>query len=356
MFLTLCVTAQQPQNSTPLHLSIEQIWEQAELNNKRIEMSVLRVQSSEEILKDAKAERLPEIYTNGTYARVTNMPIYENGIFHTQAQFPVIHDYYQLGGEAYFNIYNGNKTNLNIKKETTEHAISQQMRNLAVSEVKFNAAVCYLDLARSCRFKELIEKDIQEQERQLAHIRELQKNGVVLKCDMLRAELKLSRQKMGMVEIENDIAIASQKLAIMIGADERVLIAPDTAWSDQVLISGDYDDYLLVATDHAHEYKISEGETVIKELSLKQIKANNLTKIGLFAEYAWTYPQIRFYPYTGAMYGLGMYGVKASFPVSSFVKIVQRIPVRIRLTNTTAEIAQLRAGMNATVSISKKNG
>lgn len=40
----------------------------------------------------------------------------------------------------------------------------------------------------------------------------------------------------------------------------------------------------------------------------------------------------------------------------NFVKIVQRIPVRIKLTNNTAETAVLRAGMNATVAISKRHG
>jgi membrane fusion protein (multidrug efflux system) len=40
----------------------------------------------------------------------------------------------------------------------------------------------------------------------------------------------------------------------------------------------------------------------------------------------------------------------------NFVKIVQRIPVRIKLTNTTGETAFLRAGMNASVSIRKKHG
>ncbi|SHM94126.1 TolC family protein [Chitinophaga sp. CF418] len=319
MFLTLCVTAQQSQDTTkPLHLSIERIWEQAELNNKRIEMSRLRVESSEEALKDAKAERLPEINAAGAYARVTNMPVYEDGLFHTPQQFPVLHNYYKVGGEAYFNIYNGNKTNLEIKKEATEHVIAEQQKNLTVSEVKFNAAVCYLDLARSCRFKELIAKDIAEQEKQLAHIRELQKNGVVLKSDVLRAELKLSRQQMGMVQINNDIAISSQKLAIMIGADEHMLIEPDSLFTDQETIPGTYEEYLTAATDHAYEFKISEGETALKELSLKQVKANVSPKVGLFAEYAWAYPQIQFYPYAAAMYGLGMYGVKASFPISSF--------------------------------------
>jgi outer membrane protein TolC len=318
IFLAMCVTAQQPHDTIqPLHLSIEQVWEQAELNNKRIEMSRLQVESSEEALKNAKAERLPEINAAGAYARVTNMPIYEDGILHTPQQFPVLHNYYKVGGEAYFNIYNGNKTNLEIKKEATEHAIAEQQKKLTVSEVKFNAAVCYLDLARSCRFKELIAKDIAEQERQLAHIRELQKNGVVLKSDVLRATLKLSRQKMGMIQIENDIAISSQKLAIMIGVNEDVLIAPDSSFADQPAVSGTYGDYLSAAADHAHEYKISQAETILSELSLKQVKANVSPKVGLFAEYAWAYPQIQFYPYANAMYGLGMYGVKAAFPISS---------------------------------------
>jgi outer membrane protein len=319
IFLTMCVTAQQPHDTTqPLHLTIDQIWEQAALNNKRIAMSRLQVESSEEALKDAKAERLPEITAAGAYARVTNMPVYEDGLFHTPEQFPVLHNYAKVGAEAYFNIYNGNKTNLEIKKGATEHAIAEEQKNLTVSEVKFNAAVCYLDLARSCRFKELIAKDIEDQEKQLAHIQELQKNGVVLKSDVLRATLKLSRQKMGMVQIDNDIAIASQQLALMIGVDEHQLIEPDSLFTAQLTLTGTYDDYLASAAEHAHEYKISEGETALRELSLKQVKANVSPKIGLFAEYNWAYPEIQFYPYGDAVYGLGMYGVKAAFPISSF--------------------------------------
>jgi len=40
----------------------------------------------------------------------------------------------------------------------------------------------------------------------------------------------------------------------------------------------------------------------------------------------------------------------------NFVKIVQRIPVRIKLTSNVTETALLRAGMNATVAITRKNG
>lgn len=281
-------------------------------------MAELRVQSSEESVKQAKTERLPEIEAAGAYARVTNMPIYQDGYFKAPTQFHVLHNYYKVGGDAYFNIYNGNKTNLEIAKEQTEHAIVKEQQQLTISEIKFNASVYYLDLERSCKFKELIEKDIADQEKQLAHIRELQKNGVVLKSDVLRATLKLSRQKVAMVQLDNDIAIAGQKLAIMMGENDSLLIEPDTVLTADIDPLRPYDQYLAEATAHAYGYKISEGETALRKLELKRTKANVSPRIGLFAEYAFSYPQIQFYPYEGAAYGLGMYGVKASFPISSF--------------------------------------
>lgn len=314
ILLSVCVTAQK----APLHLSLEQVWEKAATGNKKVLMSELRVQSSEEAVKNAKTERLPEINADAAYARVTNMPIYEDGYFKAPTQFPVLHNYYKIGGEAYFNVYNGNKTNLDIQKEETEHAIIEEQKKLTISDVRFNLSVCYLDLERSCKFKELIAMDIADQEKQLAHIRELQKNGVVLKSDVLRATLKLSRQKMGMVRIDNDIAIAGQKLAIMAGEEDSVMIEPDSSLSDSAGPLKSYAEYLEDATEHSYGYKISEGETALRKLDLKRVKANVSPRIGLFAEYAYTYPQIFLYPYEGAAYGLGMYGVKASFPISSF--------------------------------------
>ena len=52
-------------------------------------------------------------------------------------------------------------------------------------------------------------KDIANQEKQLLEIKALYKNGVILKSDVLRVELKLSNQKMMLIKIKNDIAIAN---------------------------------------------------------------------------------------------------------------------------------------------------
>ncbi|NRF37326.1 TolC family protein [Pedobacter sp. LMG 31643] len=299
------------------HLSLTEVWNKAETNSKAIRMQSLKLSESEEAIKDAKAERLPDIEAEGEYARVSNMPIYHNGLFHTPSQFEVVHTAYSFGGNAYLNLYNGNKTNLKIKEEKEKRSLSAEQLNLTTSEIKLKAAAYYLDLQRSKVFKELLLKDISDQERQLQEIKQLLKNGVILKSDVLRAELKLSRQKMSLIQIDNDISIANQKLAILIGEEDDFKIAPDSLASTSLDVKT-YPEYLDEAISHSYELKISEKETELNKLELKKVKANVSFKVGLFANYAYSYPQIQFYPYSIATYGLGLSGIKASFPISSF--------------------------------------
>ena len=313
-FLLNSVKAQQASKTS---LSLPQIWEKVIANNKALKMQDLKVSGTLENIKDAKAERLPEISAEGEYARVSNVPIYENGLFHTPKQFEVVHTSYKFGGDAYFNVYNGGKLNIKIAEEKKENEIAMEQRNLTTAEMKLRSTAYYLDLQRSKIFKELLLKDIADQEKQLQEIQQLLKNGVVLKSDVLRVTLKLSRQKMALVQLDNDIAIANQKLNILTGLPDETIVDPADDPQADLPVLKPYSAYLSDAMQHSFSYKISEKETELRKLELKNVKANTSFKLGLFANYNYTYPQILLYPYSLALYGLGFYGVKASFDVSS---------------------------------------
>ena len=313
----LLMNSAQAQQMAKMPLTLAQVWEKVSANNKTIQIQDLKVRTTAEGIKDAKAERLPDIDAEGEYARVSNVPIYDNGLFHTPSQFEVIHTSYKFGGSAYLNVYNGGKTNIRIAEEKKEHEIAIEQRNLTTAEMKLRATAYYLDLQRSKIFKALLLKDIADQEKQLAEINQLLKNGVVLKSDVLRITLKLSRQKMALVQLNNDIAIASQKLDILTGLPDETQIDPQDNEKEELPVLRPYNDYLSDAMQHSYSYKISEKETEMRRLELKNTRANVAPKLGLFANYNYTYPQILLYPYSIALYGLGFYGVKASFPISS---------------------------------------
>lgn len=299
-------------------LSLPEVWSRVTANSKSLKMQDLRVLRSAEGIKDAKAERLPDVSAAGEYSKITNLPIYTNGLFHTPDQYELpVHTSYSFGGDAYLSLYNGGKVNTKISEEKKENEIAVERKNLTAEEIKLRATAYYLDLKRSLIFKALLLKDISTQEKQLAEISQLLKNGVVLKSDVLRGTLKLSRQKMSLIQLDNDILIANQKLNILTGLPDHTVIEPQDGNDADLAVLKSYASYLEDAMANSPAYKISEKETQLSKLNIKSVKANGAVKLGLFSNYNYSYPQILIYPYSIAMYGLGFSGIKASYSISS---------------------------------------
>jgi len=315
VFLLNSANAQQTDN---IHLSLADIWAKVTANSKTLQMQDFKVLRTLEGIKDAKAERLPEINAEGEYSKITNLPIYTHGLFHTPDQYELpVHTSYSFGGDAYFNLYSGGKVTTKIAEEKKENEIAVAQKNLTTEEIKLRATAYYLDLERSRIFKALLLKDISTQEKQLAEINQLLKNGVVLKSDVLRGTLKLSRQKMSLVQLDNDILIANQKLNILTGLPDHTVIEPEDGDNAELPVLKSYTAYLDDAMANSPAYRISEKETQLSKLNIKAIKANGAIKLGLFSNYKYSYPQILIYPYSIAMYGLGFSGIKASYSISS---------------------------------------
>ncbi|TZF94847.1 TolC family protein [Chryseobacterium panacisoli] len=299
-----------------LRLSLKDAWQKAEENSRHIRINTINLDIAEAEVKDAKRERLPEIEVKGSAEKASNIPIYENGIFSKPTQHEVIHTLYRAGADFYLNIYNGNKLNLKIKENQTLQKIKDIQKEQSVSDIHYKTAALYLELQKTLIFRNLIQQDIADQKTQLKEIQSLYKNGVVLKSDVLRIELELSKRKMALVTIENDILIATQKLNIILGIpDEQIVIpeAPLNQWDENTPYSG----YLKLALDHSFNYHVSEQQTELSKIKLKQVKANVRPKIGMYGEFYYANPQIFLYPYNPYWYSLGIVGIKASFSISS---------------------------------------
>ncbi|ASE60733.1 TolC family protein [Chryseobacterium indologenes] len=307
-----------------IRLSLKDAWQRAEENSRHIKIKIFSADIAEAEVKDAKRERLPEIGVKGSIEKASNIPIYENGIFSKPVQHEVIHTLYRAGADFYLNIYEGNKLNLKIKENQTLEKIKTIQKEQSVSDIHYKTASLYLELQKTLIFRNLIQQDIADQKTQLKEIQALYKNGVVLKTDVLRVELELSKRKMALTTIENDILIAMQKLNIILGIpDDEIVIpeAPYDQWDENIT----YKDYLKLALEHSFDYHVSEQQTALSKIKLKQVKANVSPKIGLYGEFYYANPQIFLYPYNPDWYSLGIVGLKASFSISSLYHNTQKV-------------------------------
>lgn len=270
-------------------------------------------------------ERLPEWNVMSSAEKATNIPVYENGLFSKPTQHEVIHTLYKVSTDFYMNLYNGNKLNLKITQDKILCQIAGIQKEEAISDIKYRSATLFLDLQKSYVFRSLVTEDIAHQEKQLAEIEALYKNGIVLKSDVLRVELDLSKRKLLLVQIENDILIANQKLNIIIGEpDDRIIIPEKTSVPD-LKADGSYEYCLSQALLHSYAYHLSEQETALSKMELKQVQANLRPKLGMYGEFYYANPQIFLYPYNPYWYSLGIAGLKLSFPISSLYHNVYKV-------------------------------
>lgn len=317
---TLSSTAQiQPLPQVPadtLQLSLQQAWQRAAASSRKIAISKTTAGVAEEEIKDAKLERYPEVGLMSSVEKATNIPIYDKGIFGPAAHHEVIHTLYRVGADLYLNIYNGNATNLKIEEAETLHAISRIREDETISAIRYKTASLYLDLQKSLVFQQLIQADIADQEKQLQEIKAFYKNGTVLKTDVLRAELDLSRRRLTLVNINNDILIASQKLNIILGTPDETVIRPLDPEPGTIQLE-DYPQYLETAYRHAFAYQVSAQQEALSEIKVKQVKSTLQPKLGLYGDFYYANPQIFLYPYNPFWYSLGIAGLKLSYPLSN---------------------------------------
>lgn len=307
-----------------LYLSLKQAWQKAEENSRHVQMNQMETDISAIRLKDAKLERLPEVQVKGSVEKASNIPVYENGIFSKPSQHEVIHTLYKVGADFYLNIYNGNKLNLKIQQEEVLQKIKQIQKDQSVSDIHYKTASLYLELQKSLIFRKLIKEDISDQKLQLKEIKALYKNGVVLKSDLLRVELDLSKREMTLITIENDILIAMQKLNIILGIPDEKTVIPEEANTEEYK-NISYGDCLRLALEHSFDYHLSEQQTELSRLHLKDVRANVRPKFGMYGEFYYANPQIFLYPYNPNWYSLGIVGLRASFSISSLYHNTQKV-------------------------------
>ncbi len=304
------------QTADTLTMTLPDVWQRVAAHSRAIEIRRKAADAAHEEIMDAQMERLPDINIGGSLMGATNMPIYDNGSS-APSQHEVIHVLYNAGTDFYLNLYNGSKTNLRVKENKTLYQIALLQQDQTTSDIRYRSASLYLELQKSIVFRALVEQDIADQEQQLREIRSLNRNGVVLKSDVLRVELDLSRRRMTLVQICNDIAIASQKLNILMGQPDESILVPSSPSDVLAKDPGSYEECLAEAMDHSYGLHLSEQQTALSRLHLQRIKANVRPSIGLMGDFHYGNPQIMLYPYNAAWYSIGIGGLKASFPISS---------------------------------------
>lgn len=265
-----------------LCLTIREVFERASQEHLQLAADRLKEQMAREQTKTARAEQFPEL-TLGLRGGFLGQPVvWQNGL--SNATRPESPDWQQNYAVDFTQpLYQGGKIRYTIRKADLQHELAQLQTDADLSEIKLTLLEQYLNLFSLYKQNIVLIRNIEESERRLKDIRRMKEEGIITNNDVLRSEMQLTEDRLAVTETQNNIQIVSQRLDLLLGLDEQLLLKPDTALLEQECPMLHYNDYIELAMQHNPSIRLLRKQTELAENEIRLTRSAQLPKLNLTA-------------------------------------------------------------------------
>ena len=312
------------QDRSTRSLSIDDVFELLEQNNSDISVSRMAVDVARQGESEAKASRLPDVSLSLRLSYLGDATLLDRDFSNImRADMP--HFGNNLAFNVYQPIYAGGAITgaVNLAKANTE------MADVALDEtrngVKMQAVGCYLNLFKFRNLLNVYNENIQLTEQLLKNMEAKKEQGIVLKNDITRYELRLSTLKYDRVAVKNNIDVLNHDLVSLLGLPQTTEIVPDSTLLDETLPIDGISYWKAISVDNSNSLKLIDAEKEIALQSDKIIRAERLPHIGLVAGNNFDGPIVIEVPPIDKNINYWWVGVNISYNFSSLFKSNKKI-------------------------------
>lgn len=263
-------------------LTLDELFRLGTENSLRLQATRMQEVIAADKEKTAQTSRLPDISIGATTGYIGRPTVFRRGL--SQPVHPDMPDWsHNYNVEVTQPIYRGGKIHYTIKRSSLEKQIAALNSTNDKAEIKLLLLGQYMDLFSLYKQKEVFARNVEESARRLEDIRRLKKEGIVTRNDELRSELQLTNDQLAYREANDNIAIVSQQLDVVLGLDETLLLQPDTALLYTAVSLESSDEYVRQAYENYPELQIARYNTRLAENDIRLSKADYLPSLSLRA-------------------------------------------------------------------------
>ena len=263
-------------------LTLDELFRLGTENSLRLQATRMQEGIAADKEKTAQTSRLPDISIGATTGYIGRPTVFRRGL--SQPVHPDMPDWsHNYNVEVTQPIYRGGKIHYTIKRSSLEKQIAALNSTNDKAEIKLLLLGQYMDLFSLYKQKEVFARNVEESARRLEDIRRLKKEGIVTRNDELRSELQLTNDQLAYREANDNIAIVSQQLDVVLGLDETLLLQPDTGLLYTAVSLESSDEYVRLAYENYPELQIARYNTRLAENDIRLSKADYLPSLSLRA-------------------------------------------------------------------------
>jgi len=264
----------------------------------------------------AKNARLPQINVSLTLSYLGDGTILDRD-FGNAMRDKLPHFSNTLGVELYQPIYTGGaiSSGMLLAEKGTEMAVNN--RTMSVNSVRMAIATNYLELAKNRNLLKVYDENIRLTEKLVGEMKAKHSQGIVLKNDITRYELRLSSLSYDKLATENAIRIFNNNLVSLLGLDSSTEIVPDIDADGWLTSEADMHSWLETASEHSPSLKTLAISADIEQLNRRIAHSEYIPKIGIVAGDNFLGPVTFEVPALNKNYNAWFVGVNIKWNISS---------------------------------------
>lgn len=285
----LCRQGVQAQTAVPLALN--QAVELSLQNSKQLKVSKAKIEQATAQLKQALDNRLPEAKVSGSYLWLpkpninlkTGSDSAGGGSFAQPSQ--------AVYGMATINmpIYSGLKIRYGIESAEFLKKAVETDAEFDKETIVSNAIAAYSNLYKSQVAVALVKENLAQSQQRDKDFSNMEKNGLLARNDLLKAQLQTSNIELALVNAENNLKLAMVSLNLMMGQPEQNTLVADSASFQNRYTLASIDEYEQQAFQNRKDIAALDLRKKASEASVKVAKGDYYPSIGLTGGYVAAY-------------------------------------------------------------------
>lgn len=276
------------QAQEPMPLALKQAIDLSLQNSKQLKVNRARIEAATGQLKHALDNRLPDVKVSGAYMFLTspNIDLKTGGDGGSSTTFPKPNQ--AMYGMASLNmpLYSGLKIRYGIESAKFLEKAAEADADYSKEEVVLNTINAYCNLYKSISAVRLVKENLNQSQQRDKDFGNLEKNGLMARNDLLKAQLQTSNIELALVNAENNLKLATVSLNLMMGLPEQTDLQPDTTGFDHTLTAETIDSYEQQALHNRKDVEALGQRRKAAGAELNAAKGEYYPSIGFTGGYA----------------------------------------------------------------------
>jgi len=256
-------------------------------NSHQLKNSQAKIDEATAAIKEATQGRGPSAKVSGSYLRLNsaNIDLKQQSDSSSGGGPKVNSAMYGLVNVS-LPIYAGGKIRYGIESSRYLAEAAKLDADNQKDEVVQNTIEAFINLYKAKSAVDLVKDNLAQNQQRVKDFSNLEKNGLLARNDLLKAELQASNTELTLLDVENNWALANVNMNLMLGLPTQTQLVPDTTIAEVTKDIKPLDEYVQGARTGRKDIASLSLQRKASETGVKIVKADQLPTVALSGGYA----------------------------------------------------------------------